>query len=203
LSSPESAKVKAALRKEVLAKRDAMGGELRRNLSATILQSITSLPSYREASAVLAYSSFGSELQTQGFLYSVLEEGKTLVLPRVNRTKKCLDLYEIEDPARDLESGVWGIFEPRVDLTPVEPDAIDFVLVPGAAFDGRGARLGYGGGFYDKLLGGSGKERLRPVAGAFELQMVREIPVNQHDVLMELVVTESSSYPSSEGSTGL
>jgi len=130
LSSPESAKVKAALRKEVLAKRDAMGGELRRNLSTTILQSITSLPSYREASAVLAYSSFGSELQTQGFLYSVLEEGKTLVLPRVNRTKKCLDLYEIEDPARDLEAGVWGIFEPRVDLTPVEPDAIDFVLVP-------------------------------------------------------------------------
>lgn len=143
----------------------------------------------------MAYAGFGSELQTGEFLRSVLEQGKTLVLPRVNRHERRLDLYEIQDLECDLKPGTWGILEPDLRACPeVAPDAIDFVLVPGIAFDPEGGRLGYGGGYYDKLLG-EGFPTLPPlVAGAFEVQMVEAIPLQEHDVRVGRIVTEEGHY---------
>jgi 5-formyltetrahydrofolate cyclo-ligase len=83
-----------------------------------------------------------------------------------------------------------GIPEPVPDCHPVPRDAIDFVLVPGVAFDAAGRRLGYGGGYYDRLL-----PLLRPaaarVAGAFELQLVDRVPVSPYDLTVDAIVTES------------
>jgi 5-formyltetrahydrofolate cyclo-ligase len=79
----------------------------------------------------------------------------------------------------------------------VDLGAVDFAFVPGVAFDRRGGRLGHGAGFYDKLLGSSDR-RPRLIAGAFEVQVVDELPLERHDVLMDLVVTESRFYPSDE-----
>jgi 5-formyltetrahydrofolate cyclo-ligase len=192
--SKESVGVKTELRKIVLDKLDGMDESVRATASRTIVQEVIALAAYRESSVVLAYASFGSELQTDGFVRSVLDQGKTLVLPKVNRAKAFLDLYEVEDPERDLEAGVWGIPEPRAGNRAVGLDAVEFVLVPGVAFDSRGGRLGHGAGFYDKLLGSSDR---RPylVAGAFENQMVEKVPVDQHDVLMDMVISESEIYP--------
>ncbi len=192
--SKESVGVKTELRKIVLGRLDDMDGIVRATASRTIIQEIIALAAYRESNVVLAYASFGSELQTDGFLRSVLDQSKTLVLPKVNRAKAFLDLYEVEDPGRDLEPGVWGIPEPRTGNRAVGLDAVEFVLVPGVAFDSCGGRLGHGAGFYDKLLGSSNR---RPylVAGAFENQMVEKVPVDQHDVLMDLVISESGLYP--------
>lgn len=191
------------MREMVLGRRDAMEDGARTTLSRVITQEVTALATYRRSQVVLAYASFGSELQTDDFLRSVLDQGKMLVLPRVNRARESLNLFEVEDLTRDLEAGVWGIQEPRMArCTSVEIDDVDFVLVPGAAFDARGARLGYGGGFYDKLLCSSIK-RPQLVAGAFENQMVERVPVDQHDVLMDLVITEDRSYLPDSGSCRL
>jgi 5-formyltetrahydrofolate cyclo-ligase len=77
----------------------------------------------------------------------------------------------------------------------VEPAIIDFVLVPGLAFDRRGGRLGYGGGFYDKLLADGLSPCAWVVAGAFECQMVEKVPADEHDMPMDVVVTENGHYP--------
>ena len=77
----------------------------------------------------------------------------------------------------------------------MEPAIIDFVLVPGLAFDRRGGRLGYGGGFYDKLLADGLSQGAWLVAGAFECQMVEKVPVDEHDMPMDVVVTEDRHYP--------
>lgn len=195
LAMTDLIKVKSALRKTTISRRDAMVHSVRTALSCAIVQQVACLAPYRQASVVMAYANFGSELQTEDFLHQVLDHGKTLVLPKVNREKKFLDLYEVRDLARDLEPGTWSIPEPKVDLcVPVELGAVNFALLPGAAFDTRGGRLGYGAGFYDKLLG-SCAERPYLVAGAFETQMIQEVPLDQHDVLVDLIVTESRTYP--------
>lgn len=187
---------KDELRREVLRRRDAMGEAERDAASRSIFGKVTSLAAYRRAGSVMAYVGIGSELGTDPFLRSILRDGKTLVLPRVNRAEKVLDLYEVRDLARDLEPGVWGILEPRPDPgSAVEVGAVDLALVPGVAFDRRGGRLGHGAGFYDKLLGKAGRRPLL-VAGAFEVQVVESLPVEPHDVFMDFVATEGSWYPS-------
>jgi 5-formyltetrahydrofolate cyclo-ligase len=151
---------------------------------------------YRRSNTVMAYASFGSALQTDEFMRHVLHQGKILLLPRVNHQKGLVDIYRVRDPIRDLLAGTWGIREPKPDrCARVNPYAIDFVLVPGLAFDARGGRLGYGGGFYDKLLADGLSPCAWLVAGAFESQMVEKVPVDEHDVPMDVVVTENGHYP--------
>ena len=192
----ERQEVKAFLRKTVLGRRDAMDAGIRTALSRAIVRDLFDLAAYRRSGTVMAYVGFGSELQTDEFVFHTLEQGKTLLLPRVNRRKRGLDIYEVRDPVRDLEVGTWGIREPRPDrCARVDPDIIDFVLVPGLAFDARGGRLGYGGGFYDRLLASILSSRTWLVAGAFESQRVERLPLDEHDVPMDVVVTENGHFP--------
>lgn len=188
---------KSALRKTILARRDAMDAGARDDLSLSIFEEILHLDCYRRSGVVLAYVGFGSELQTDAFVRRVLDDGKVLLLPRVNRDERRLELYEVKDPAKDLKAGTWGIREPNPErCLRAEADSIDFALVPGAAFDPRGARLGYGGGFYDKLLAGCSEPRPSLVAAAFEFQVVDEVPLEEHDVRVDLIVTEGGTYAS-------
>jgi 5-formyltetrahydrofolate cyclo-ligase len=187
---------KPSLRRKILGRRDAMDPCIRTDLSRAIVRDIVETSVYRRSDTVMAYASFGSELQTDEFMRHVLHQGKILLLPRVNLQKGSLDVYRVRDPVRDLRVGTWGIREPRPDrCVRVDPHAIDFVLVPGLAFDARGGRLGYGGGFYDKLLAHGLSPCAWLVAGAFKSQMVEKVPVDGHDVPMDVVVTENGHYP--------
>jgi 5-formyltetrahydrofolate cyclo-ligase len=191
LDGPRDAK--QALRQEILRRREAIGSAARETLSEEIFGRVTALETFHYARIVLAYAHFGSEPRTNTFLQTILDDGKTLVLPRVE-DRNLLALYAVTDPQSELVPGPWGIREPRPDAcVRVDPHSVDFVLVPGVAFDARGGRLGYGGGFYDLLIGGL---RRRPalVAGAFEVQVVERIPSEDHDARVDLVVTERRNY---------
>lgn len=173
-----------------------MDSRTRTALSRAIVWDIVETSVYRRSNMIMAYASFGSELQTDEFLRHVLDQGKILLLPRVNRQRELLEVYWVQDPVQDLQVGTWGIREPRPGrCARVELAVIDFVLVPGLAFDRRGGRLGYGGGFYDKLLAESLSPCAWLVAGAFESQMVEKVPVDEHDMPMDVVVTENGHYP--------
>ena len=134
-------------------------------------------------------------MSTDEFLRRVLDDGKNLVLPQVERGG--LVLYGIDDPERDLRPGTWGIREPIPERCPLaDPGRIDFALVPGVAFDRSGRRLGYGGGFYDRLLGGELSDGVPFVSGAFGVQVVDEVPVDPSDVLVDVVITEEGRLTS-------
>jgi 5-formyltetrahydrofolate cyclo-ligase len=185
---------KVALRQAVLRRRDALPEDERAALSESIIGRVLMLPAYQRSEVVLAYASFGSELRTDGFLERVLQDGKSLLLPRVERCG--LRLYGVRDLTRDLVPGTWGIREPDPERRRVaDPKTVDFALVPGVAFDRQGWRLGHGGGFYDRLLEGGISDRASSVAGAFELQVVHEIPTDPHDAPVDVVVTEKGTYP--------
>lgn len=187
---------KAALRREVLARRDALDPDARARLSAAALSRVAGLGAFRRARRVLAYASFGSELDTRPFLQQVLAGGRTLVLPRIERAARRLALHQVGDLDTELRPGVWGIPEPDPERSrQVTPGGIDFVLVPGLVFDPRGGRIGYGAGYYDRLLAAWPPPVPPLIAGAFELQVVPAVPVLPTDRRVDLVVTESRTYP--------
>ena len=186
---------KRVLRNEVLSRRDALSEPARKLASQLITDRLLSLKEIEGARVVLAYVSMGSEVETSGFLQSVLDQGKRLVLPRVNRETRCLNLYAVGDLLGDLEPGTWGIREPQPERCEVLSDtrSIDVVLVPGVAFTPACKRMGYGGGFYDKLLGGwQGEARL--IAAAFDLQMVQDLPTGPTDMGVDHIVTPTRTF---------
>ena len=139
----------------------------------------------------MGYLNFGSEFSAESWVQQALEDGKRVLLPRVNRASKHLDLYEVHDLQHEVAPGTWGIREPlpeRCDRFNALGE-LDFILLPGVAFTNKGERLGYGGGFYDRLLA---KLPHHPVlaAGAFAMQVVEEIPQESTDRRIEWLVTE-------------
>jgi len=187
---------KSELRKRILAARDALEPASRRDFSSRITPRILALPDYRDARCVMAYVSFGAEFDTGAFLADLRASGKRLVLPRVDRKARALKLHAVRDPDVDLAPGIWGILEPRADVCPeVAPATVDFVLVPGVAFTARCDRLGYGGGFYDRLIPAF-EGRCALVAAAYSIQIVPELPVTPSDQSVNLVLTEDAGYSS-------
>lgn len=179
---------KQALRAAVLAARDAIPADAHARLSAAIVARTAALPAFAAARTVLLTLPFRSEWDSRELARDVIASGRRCVLPRVDRDARVLALHAVADLAVDVAPGHLGIPEPRTACASVAPAEVDFVLVPGVAFDAEGRRLGYGGGFYDRLL-----PLLRPdavlVAGAFDEQLVEAVPAAGHDVRVPLVVT--------------
>ena len=176
--------MKDLVRKTVLDARHRLSPEQRRAKSAEIENRVFLLPEFRSAAIVMLFASFQSEVETHHLIRRALAEGKRVVLPKVKG--KDLELIEIENFDRDVSPGAWGIPEPDRGRR-VEPGEVGLIVVPGAAFDESGNRVGYGGGFYDKLLPAyNGKT----VALAFELQIVKSVPVDPHDVPVKKIITE-------------
>jgi 5-formyltetrahydrofolate cyclo-ligase len=191
---------KQALRQQIIAAREKLAAPENLRLSRAVIGSICALPSYQQAQTVLGYLNFGSELAAELWVKQALEDGKRVLLPRVNRASKHLDLYQVHDLQYDVAPGSWGIREPVMERCIKEdaPGSVDFILLPGVAFTREGARLGYGGGFYDKLLARM-PHRPALVAGAFALQVVPGIPQEKTDRKVEWLVTENETIRCNQG----
>ena len=197
-ASPDSAPTGAALheakrtlRTQVIGARDALDPPHRLRASREIVARVQALPSFEAARVVLVTLPFGSEWDTRELASSALASGKTLVVPRVNGATRMLELHAISDMDAQIAMGYRNIPEPLPDMPRVDAMAIDWVLVPGVAFSQDGRRLGYGGGYYDRLMSTMAPSTAR-VAGAFDIQIVSRIPAAAHDLCVDLIVTESS-----------
>ena len=182
---------KAALRREMLARRDALPAAELARIAEALTAQLLALPEYAAARSVLATMSIGSEWSTRAFLESARADGKTIVLPRISSEKpKRLVLYAVGDMNRDLVAGVWDIPEPdparcrEVDLA-----SVDFALVPALAVDRDNYRLGYGAGFFDGLLG-SRKVKPYCVTALPRPFIVERLPHEPHDIPVDLVLGE-------------
>jgi 5-formyltetrahydrofolate cyclo-ligase len=180
---------KQALRTRIVALRDALSAQARADASHAIAERIAALPAFNTARTVLATLPFRSEWDTRPLIDAWLARGIGVALPRVDHEARMLVLHAIDDPATQTVAGAMGVPEPRADLPVVEPFAVDCVLVPGVAFDALGRRLGYGGGYYDRLLPRLPSPAPR-IVGAFDLQLVDEVPAAAHDQRVDRIVTE-------------
>lgn len=194
LSGPALHDAKRAMREGILVARDALPAAERDEGSRAIAARIAALSSYARARCVLLTVSFRSEWDTRALIDAALAAGKTVALPRVNGGTRMLDLHAVTDVAQETAPGYRGIPEPRPELPRIDLAAIDFVLVPGVAFDPTGRRLGYGGGYYDRLLTLLAPEAAR-IAGAFELQLVARVPAAPHDLFVDAIATPVRIVP--------
>lgn len=208
---------KQQIRKSILSLREQLLPEVRKVNDAAILERLLQMPEYIQAETVLGYMNFGSEFASELWAARVLKDGKRLALPRVNRHTNLLELYWVDDLESQLASGLWGIREPVVERSErlKAINEVEFALLPGIAFSRNGARLGYGGGFYDKLLmkplairpseqttfaksqvmGHVPCAAQRPVlaVAAYGLQIVTEIPQEATDISVDWIITESET----------
>lgn len=180
---------KRAMRRAVLAARDRLDAAVRSAAAEAIAARVAALPEFALARAVLLTLPFRSEWDTVPLVRAALAAGKTIAVPRVDKPSRMLELHAVADPQADVVAGPQGIPEPRLACPRVPREAIDFVLVPGVAFDLAGRRLGYGGGYYDRLLPVL-SPGARRVAGAFEIQLVDRVPAGPHDLAVDTIVTE-------------
>jgi 5-formyltetrahydrofolate cyclo-ligase len=166
-------------------------------VSRAICEKFMALPAYQSAKTVMWYVDAGSEVRTRHTLPEALTHGKRVVVPYCIVETNELELFHLEEMS-ELVEGAYKILEPRDDLRKrpgkiLQPEELDLVMVPGTAFDARGGRMGQGKGYYDRLLARARKDAPL-VALAFECQMFPAIPVDAHDVYMDLVITEAGVY---------
>ncbi len=185
---------KSARRTEVLAARAGWSAAGRAAADAAILGNLLAMPAFQHASSVLGYLNFGTEFASEHWVAAALAGGKRVALPRVNPATRELDLFWVTDLARELVVGKWGIREPSIERCErlMGLNEVEFALLPGVAFTRRGARLGYGGGFYDKLLA---RFVAHPplVAAAYALQVVADLPQEPTDMPVDWLVTEQET----------
>lgn len=217
---------KKSLRAKILKIRDALGEAERHNYSTEIAQKVLSSKEYKKAQKVLLYASFRSEVDTGMLTQQALNDGKEVYFPKIQKRengRKEMEFYRVNSE-EDLEKGYYGIPEPREDsksrlIQSISNEGVVFedqfqttierqqmrilVIIPGAVFDKKGNRIGYGGGFYDKYLTRlENKVRQKPniaickMALAFECQMVSSdfIEVESHDIKVDAIVTEKDIY---------
>lgn len=178
---------KKVLRREMLARRRALSTAERTRASKMICARVQALTVLQEARTMMLYASTEEEINLYPLMEVLLTEGRRIVLPEITG-RGVMEAREL--PAMDaLTDGTFGILSPdpmRGNI--VAPEEIDVIIVPGAAFDENGGRLGLGGGYYDRFLPRAGNA-VRLVL-AFDFQIVPDVPMGAQDARVDVILTE-------------
>jgi len=179
---------KTRLRQLMRAARAKVTSEERRLLAEQIVERALDLPEVANATHVLGYAALPEEFDPKPLLDALRLQGAVICLPRV-QDKTSLTLHVCE-AAVSLESGPFGLRQPEADALRMDPDSLDLIIVPGTAFDARGARIGMGGGYYDRLLAAT--PLAHRIALAFDFQITEKVPELAHDQRVDVVITPSA-----------
>ena len=165
-------------RREVLAADRAL-------YAAAAAKRLLALPEVARARTVLIYASTSEEIDTAPAIQALRRRGAVVALPRVAGPNE-LVVHRV-DPGTPLVRGPFGLVEPPADSPVVPPAEVDVAVVPGVAFDGACRRVGRGAGYYDRLL--AQMDRAVTVGLAFDGQVLDEVPCEEHDVCLDVLVT--------------
>ena len=178
--------LKAVLRREALARRDALPPADRATAVETVTSRAFPVP-VKQGLIVSGYSPLKSEFNPVPLMRQLADAGASLALPVVDGRGKPL-IMRAWSFGDEMASGVWGIREPK----PQSPDVFpDIMLVPLAAFDRHGHRIGYGAGYYDMTI--ARIRAMKPVVAvglAFAAQEIERVPATAFDARLDLVLTE-------------
>ena len=177
---------KRTLRERVLALRSSFTVPESTRLNGAIAARLLTLPEILRAKSIFCYLSGGGEVATHALVRGWLADGRRVVVPSFDKTQRRYRPAVLRDFNADLVAGHFGLLEPR-DAT-IDGAPADVAIVPGLAFDERGHRLGFGKGYYDVMLRDFGGPK---IALAFDWQTRWPVPAGEHDVPMDLVVTET------------
>ncbi len=179
-------KDKQAIRMQITAQRKTLDAQWLKATSARVVENLQSLETFRTANTLALYMAIGGEVDLESLLSACWKLRKRTCIPIFNTETKH---YEMAEFSADTPccTGRYGILEP-IAPTPVPLDDIEWIAVPGVAFDPQGNRLGRGGGHYDRLLKGF---RGQTVGVAFDFQIVPRIPVDSNDQPVRCIVSDT------------
>lgn len=179
---------KSEIRARVLTERRRLLVEDIKRGSEAVCRLILELGAYRDAESICGYAAMPDEVQLAEVLRKANEDGKRVLLPAFDGTQY---LFRKWQPTIGMRAGFGGVLEPEGGGY-VMPESGSLILTPGLAFDPSGRRLGFGGGWYDRLIGmaRSSCERLDVYGVCFDLQIQEHIPTEAHDQGMDGVVTD-------------
>lgn len=184
---------KKALRADLLARRAALyPGEMVR-ASLAVARRVREIPRWRSAAEVLAYWPTRNELDTRPLIAGLWGRGARVLLPRCRRGEPGLADVACVTGENDLVSGAYSIMEPGPDCAVADQAAPDIVLVPGVGFDCRGFRLGFGGGYYDRLLARQDLAKALKIGLAYGFQVVEELPREPWDLPVDVLCSEDGT----------
>jgi 5-formyltetrahydrofolate cyclo-ligase len=178
---------KEALRKRLSALRRTLDQAARTERAREACARLVREPEFERAQVLLSYAPLRFELDPDDAVQRALALGKQVLLPRVIPDSHELALH-VYMPGDELEESGMGVREPLPTSPRMAPERVDLVLVPGLAFDARGFRLGFGKGYYDRLL--PTLPRAARFGLAFELSLLPEVPCEEHDAPMDVLITE-------------
>jgi 5-formyltetrahydrofolate cyclo-ligase len=185
VTSGDLKRSKRAVRRRVLAARDAIDPAAREAMAVQVTDRFLALPEVRAARTVMAFSSFGSELSTAPLIDALSARDVLVGLPKIAEGALEVRAFRPGDPTTVTP---FGALEPS-DGAPIDPHTIDVVVTPAVAYDRMGRRVGYGGGFYDRFLPRTRPDTLRIGIGA-PVQLVEEdLPAGAFDLRVHLIVT--------------
>lgn len=179
--------LKKDIRKRVLKERNFMTEKEWEEKSHSIFKKVVTHPFFLRADTIYCYVDYRKEVGTREIIQKAWQLGKKVAVPKVE--EKDMQFYYIKDFS-ELQCGYRQILEPVTTL--VADGAHGLVIMPGAVFDKKHNRIGYGKGFYDRYL--SSHTNLNSLAIAFEMQMVEEIPATPYDFCPEVIITEEQIY---------
>jgi 5-formyltetrahydrofolate cyclo-ligase len=196
-SMEDAAQEKAAIRRQMRALRRALSPEERLRASKIVCAKLNldegiavATDPFDGGGAVAVYLASPDEIDLSDFIREMLDRGVEVASPRWNgETYELARLKGLSD--EDLRCGPMNILEPA-EAEIVKPQDVSVWIVPGLAFTKDGKRLGYGGGWYDRLLAAAAKDSLK-IGVAHEFQIVDDLPSEQHDILLDHVVTATLS----------
>jgi 5-formyltetrahydrofolate cyclo-ligase len=191
--------MKKAIRASALRRREEIGRRVRDEASARIAEHFLGLAARNGWRLVSCYVGYGTEVATENLIRELLTRGVRVAVPYLGAGEHRLAFSEIHDFGGELVVNPYGIREPaREHLRILPPGAMDAIVMPGCAFDNNGHRLGYGKGCYDRVLG-EVRGTVPLVGLAFDEQIVDELPTENHDVPVDVIVTESGVHAVNQG----
>ncbi|MGB7058832.1 MAG: 5-formyltetrahydrofolate cyclo-ligase [Geitlerinemataceae cyanobacterium] len=178
---------KKNLRRALLKQRQALTAREWRDKSDRLCTHLQSSVQFASAQTILTYFSFRQEPD----LSSLWGERSFWGVPRCVGTNLVWHRWQ---PGYPLQSGAYGILEPHRDLPQIVPESVDLILVPAVACDDRGYRLGYGGGFYDRLFSLPQWAAKPSIAIVFEFARVANVPIDSWDQPLNAICTEAGYF---------
>ena len=176
--------MKAGLKQSITEKRNSLSKEEILEKSGKIKDNLFVLEQYKKSKTVMFFVSFNSEVNTHEMIKEALK-AKTVIVPKVLEHE--IEPSMIADFDSLVSTGKFGILEP-IETMKIAYKNIGLVLVPGIAFDILGHRIGYGFGFYDRFL--AKVPKAVKIGLTFDFQVVEKVPHEEHDVAVDLIVTE-------------
>lgn len=179
---------KKEFRKYIIEKRDELDKVVKSQRNAKIITKLTDSKYYRCAQTIFVFVSFGSEVDTHGFIEQSLKDGKTVGVPKIITKEQGIEVLKITGLG-DLKPGYYGILEPVEGCQPIASDDIDLIIMPGVAFDRSGGRIGYGAGYYDRYLAAMTKS-VRKIALGYSFQVLDYVPTEDFDIRIDGIITD-------------